>query len=308
MSLRVVSLLPSSTEIACALGAGGLLVGRSHECDFPPEVAALPVCTEARLDPSAPSREIDDAVRRTVREGVSIYRVDADRLRALRPDVVLTQDQCEVCAASLADVEEALARWTGGTPRLLSLRPASLADVWGDLERVARALDLADAGRALRDALSERVGEIGERAAGLAERPRVACLEWIDPLMGAGNWIPELVALAGGHALLGRSAVHSPWITWEDLVAADPDAIVVLPCGFDRARTRAEMAPLVARPGWADLRSVRAGRVFVADGNQYFNRPGPRLVESLEILAEMLHPEVFDFGHRGRGWEPWGRF
>ena len=299
--LRVVSLLPSSTEIACALGFREALVGRSHECDFPPGVEALPVCTEPRIDAAAPSRAIDDQVKAFVRDGLSIYRVDPERLRELEPDVVLTQDQCEVCAASLADVEQALRSWTGGTPRVVSLSPQTLADVWGDLGRVAGALGAPERGQALRDALTGRVAEIGERAAGLGRRARVACLEWLDPLMGAGNWMPELVALAGGRNALGHPGERSPWIAFDDLRAVD--AIAVLPCGFDLARTRRELGPLVGTPGWAELPAVRAGRVFLLDGNQYFNRPGPRLVESLEILAEILHPRAFRFGHEGSGWE-----
>jgi len=301
--VRVVSLLPSTTEIACALGFREALVGRSHECDFPPGIEALPVCTEPKIDTAAPSRAIDDQVKAFVRDGLSIYRVDPERLRALAPDVVLTQDQCEVCAASLADVEAALRAWTGAAPRVVSLSPQTLADVWGDLGRVAAALGAPERGRALRDALTGRVAEIGERAAGLGGRLRVACLEWLDPLMGAGNWMPELVALAGGRSAFGHPGEHSPWIAFDDLRAADPDAIALLPCGFDRARTRRELGPLVGTGGWAELRAVREGRVFLLDGNHYFNRPGPRLVESLEILAEILHPQAFRFGHEGRGWE-----
>jgi len=302
--LRIVSLLPSTTEIACALGFRESLVGRSHECDFPPDVTALPACTEARIDPTAPSREIDAQVRRYVRDALSIYRVDAERLRELAPDVVLTQDQCEVCAASLGDVEAALAEWTGRTPRVVSLRPATLADVWGDVERVASALGTASRGRALVEELTGRVEAIARQAEALEPRPRVACLEWIDPPMGAGNWMPELVTLAGGQPLFGGAGEHSPWLDWEDLRRADPDVLAVLPCGFSLERVASEMAPLRAQPGWEELRAVREGRVYLLEGNQYFNRPGPRLVESLEILAEILHPETFRFGHSGTAWRP----
>ncbi len=302
MAERVVSLLPSLTEIVCALGCGERLVGRSHECDFPAGVERLPACTEAKLDASAPSGEIDERVKALVRDGLSIYRVDPARLAELRPDVVLTQDQCEVCAASLADVEAALAEWTGGSPRVVSLSPRALADVWGDLARVGAALGVPERAVRLAAELTDRVTAIGERS-GDAPRPRVACLEWLDPLMGAGNWVPELVSLAGGASLFGEAGAHSPWIEWEALGEADPDVIVALPCGFDLPRTRRELVPLTARPEWKALRAVREGRVFLTDGNAFFNRPGPRLVESLEILAEILHPERFAFGHQGRGWE-----
>ena len=216
----------------------------------------------------------------------------------------MTQDQCEVCAVSLPDVEAALADWTGVAARIVSLSPQTLADVWGDLARVADALGAEARGAALRAELTERVIEIGERSAGLGTRPSLACIEWIDPLMGAGNWVPELVSLAGGRPLLGKAGEHSPWTSFAAVQEADRDAVAILPCGFDLARTRAELQPLLDTPGWGELRAVREGRVHLLEGNQYFNRPGPRLVESLEILAEILHPDMFAFGHRGTGWEP----
>jgi iron complex transport system substrate-binding protein len=300
---RIVSLLPSSTEIVCALGLGPRLVGRSHECDHPPFVRELPPCTEAKLDPAAPGAEIDRRVKQLVRDGLSIYRVDAERLRRLRPDVILTQEQCRVCAATPRDLEEALADWLGARPLVLSLAPATLGDVFGDVTRAAEALGVAERGRSLVAALSERVSAIGERTGDLSPRPRVACLEWIEPLMAAGHWMPELVRLAGGTALFGAAGEASPWLDFADLRAADPDVIVVLPCGFDLERTRRELGPLEARPGFAELRAVREGRMALGDGNAYFNRPGPRLVESLEILAEILHPDRFAFGHAGAAWQ-----
>ena len=301
--MRIASLLPSATEIVCALGFRDALVGRSHECDYPLGVETLPSCTAARIDASAASREIDEQVRSRVRDALSIYEVDTEQLRALRPDLIVTQDQCEVCAVSLSDVEQALASWTGTAPRVVSLSPQTLADVWGDLGRVGDALDVPDRAHALRESLTERVTEIGERAGGQTTRPRVAAIEWIEPLMSAGNWVPELVALAGGECVLGRPGEHSPWIGFVQLAAADPDVLALLPCGFDLARTRSELPALMDQPGWGELRAVREERVFLLEGNQYFNRPGPRLLESLEILAEILHPSAFDFGYRGTGWE-----
>ncbi|MGH7570750.1 MAG: cobalamin-binding protein [Gemmatimonadota bacterium] len=300
---RVASLIASSTEIVHALGLGELLVARSHECDYPPEVRELPAVTEPRFPTDGTSYEIDQRIRALVQEALSVYRVDADRLRAVQPDVIVTQTQCEVCAVSLGDVEEALAEWTGARPLVVPLSPDSLDAVWDDVRRVALALGSPEAGPGLVARLQDRMREV-EVAAGALRRPAVACIEWIDPLMAAGNWMPELVALAGGESVVGEAGRHSPMLDWEELRALDPEVIFVSPCGFDLERTRVDMTALVRRPGWNELRAVRDGRVALADGVQYFNRPGPRLAESLEILAEILHPARFDFGHRGRGWEP----
>jgi iron complex transport system substrate-binding protein len=300
---RIVSLIPSSTEITCALGFGDALVGRSHECDFPPEVERLPALTEPKLDTRAASAAIDGRVKQLVAEGLSVYRVDVDKLRELRPTLILTQDQCEVCAASLGDVEEALSDWLGEPPRVVSLHPNRLGDVWGDFERVATALGEAARGREFAASLSKRLAEISEQTLRIRARPSVACVEWIDPLMAAGNWIPELVTLAGGRPLFGEAGAHSPWLDWDAMREADPEIAVLIPCGFDIERTRQEIGPLIAQPGWSDLQAVRTGRVFVADGNQYFNRPGPRLLESLEILAEILHPDHFAPRHESTGWQ-----
>ncbi|HBZ71214.1 MAG TPA: cobalamin-binding protein [Deltaproteobacteria bacterium] len=302
--LRIASLLPSTTEIACALGFLPQLVGRSHECDFPAEVASLPVCTAPKISLDGSSRQIDQRVRSLVAEALAIYRVDAELLRALSPDVILTQSQCEVCAVSAKEVEAAVCRWLGARPRIVSLSPATLADVIGDVGRVADALEAPERGRELRRALERRIACIAGESAG-ADRPTVACIEWTEPLMAAGNWMPELVTCAGGRNLFGEAGKHSPVLEWAELRKADPEVIVALPCGFDLARTRREMEPLAARSGWRDLRAVRTGRVYLTDGNAYFNRPGPRVAESLEILAEILHPELFSFGYAGRAFERW---
>ncbi len=296
---RVVSLLPSATEIVFALGCGDQLVGRSHECDYPEAARALPVCTRASF-PDGTSREIDDQVTSRVQQGLSLYDVDLEQLRTLAPDLVLTQDQCRVCAVHLSDLEAALREWTGASVEIVSLSPAVLGDVLRDIGRVGAALGASTAAQALVTRLTERVSEIGEKT-GDAKRPSVVCLEWVDPLMAAGNWIPELVAVAGGRALLASTGNHSPAIDWPALRAADPDFLIVTACGFDLSRSQSEMGPLLAHPDWPALRAVRAGRVFVTDGNAYFNRSGPRLVESIEILAEILHPDRCDFGHEGSG-------
>jgi iron complex transport system substrate-binding protein len=300
-SPRVASLLASATEIVCALGARDLLVARSHECDYPAEVIVLPAVTAPKLDTSLPSGRIDRAVKRLVEQALSVYHVDAAALRALAPDIIVTQTQCAVCAVSEDDVVAALADWTGARPRIVSLLPNGLDDVFADIRHVARALDRRENGEALVRHMRARMDAIAAQAADLP-RPRVACIEWIEPLMAAGNWMPELIALAGGANVIGEAGQHSPWLSFDRLAAADPDVILILPCGFAIARTRAELAPLAGRAEWRNLRAVRAGRVYLADGNQYFNRPGPRLAESVEILAEILHPARFRFGHEGTGW------
>lgn len=300
---RVVSLIASSTEIVYALGLEDQLVGRSHECDFPPAVGRLPVCTAPKVDPAGSSAEIDRQVKAMVAEALSVYRVDEGLLGRLGPTVIITQSLCEVCAVSLRDVEEAVGTWLASRPRIVSLTPNALEDVWVDIARVAEALGVAERGVALVGRLQGRMAAITERAQALPDRPTVACIEWIEPLMAAGNWMPQLVERAGGVNLWGEAGRHSPWMTPEQLLERDPDVIVALPCGFDIARTRAELPALTGWAGWQRLRAVQSGRVFLTDGNQFFNRPGPRLVESLEILAEILHPAHFRFGHEGTGWE-----
>jgi iron complex transport system substrate-binding protein len=300
--MRIISLIASATEIVCALGCEDQLVGRSHECDFPPGVQRLPVCTEPKFSIHGTSAEIDARVKAILRDALSVYRVDADKLRTLRPDVIVTQAHCEVCAVSEKDVAAALCTWIDSRPRLVSLQPDDLADLWTGIRQVADAVQIQPRGAQLIATLQARLDRITETAADL-QRPTVACIEWIEPLMSAGNWMPELVHRAGGVNLFGEAGKHSPRMTWQQLVECDADVIAVMPCGWDIARSREEMGVLLSRPEWPRLKAVRNRRVFLTDGNQYFNRPGPRLVESLEILAELLHPESFRFGHEGTGWQ-----
>ena len=309
--MRIISLIASATEIICALGLEDSLVGRSHECDYPPSVANLPVCTKPRFDPSGSSREIDDRVRSVLRaslvnDALSVYEVFAETLQELTPTHIVTQSQCEVCAVSLRDVERALRELTESEAEIISLQPNTLADFWQDIVRVAAGLGVTDSGVRLVADLQQRMQEIETKARPLKSRPTVACVEWVDPLMAAGNWMPELVQMAGGENLFGVSGKHSPEMTFEQLVAEDPDIIFISPCGFDIPRTREDLPVLESYPGWSALKAVQQNGVCVADGNKYFNRPGPRLVESLEILAEIVHPEVFQFGHEGEGWEKVG--
>jgi iron complex transport system substrate-binding protein len=303
ISHRIVSLLPSATEIVCALGFAEQMVGRSHECDFPPSIRHLPALTEPKFNPEGTSAAIDQRVKQIVGNALSVYRVDADKLRQLQPDLIVTQSQCEVCAVNMRDVEEAVADWIGGAPpKIVSLAPFSLDDVLNDMGRVAMALGAGVHGMEFVTALSRQMSEIAAKAKATVERPTLACIEWIAPLMAAGNWMPELVAMAGGQNLFGIAGEHSPWMNFEELASKDPEVILVAPCGFEIKRTVAEMPALTSHPRWKELGAVREGRVFLADGNQYFNRPGPRIVESLLILAEILHPEDFEPTLEGAGW------
>lgn len=302
---RIVSLIASATEIVAALGFEKQLVGRSHECDFPPAVAGIPVCSASKIDARASSRRIDAQVRVLVDQALSVYRVDAELLDRLAPDLIITQSQCEVCAVSLADVQQAVGELVSSRPEVVSLEPMDLDDVWKDIRRVAGALEDAGSGEQLVNGLMARLSDLGRRAKRLASRPSIACIEWIDPLMFAANWVPSLVEIAGGRIMMGEPGRHSGYFDFDELASRDPDVVAVMPCGFDIAQSLKEMPALSGRTGWSRLSAVRNDRVFVTDGNQYFNRPGPRLVESAEILAELLHPETFDFGHEGNGWVRW---
>ncbi len=301
-ALRIVSLLPSATEIVAAVGMADQLVGRSHQCDFPPQVRHLPALSETKVRLDGTSRDIDRRVNEIIAQGVSVYRVDAERLRALRPDVIVTQTQCAICAVTPGDLEDALCEWTGTAPALVSLEPNDLSEVWGDMRKVGRALGADAAAERAIAALQGRLATIRETAGRAAYQPTVAAIEWIDPLMAGGNWMPELIEAAGGQSLFATPGQHSPWLDWQALAAADPDVILLLPCGFTIDQSLADLPLLQGRAEWAALSAVRRGQVYVIDGHHYFNRPGPRLVESAEMIAEILHPDRFAFGHEGGGW------
>lgn len=300
--MRIVSLLPSATEIVCALGYADQLVGRSHECDHPAAVSDLPVCSRPRIRTDTSSSEIDRSVKSIVSRGLSVYEIDEDTLRALAPDYIVTQTQCEVCAVSERDVEVAVKEWLDDQCEIVSLNPNRLEDVWADIIRVATALGNRRNGEDVVAALRERMSKIQSRVAEREETPRVAVIEWIEPLMAGGNWMPELVEMAGGENLFGEAGKHSPWMELDQLRDADPDVVVVSPCGFDLQRTRDEMQPLIENPTWRALGAVGKGQVYLTDGHHFFNRPGPRLVESLEILTEVLHPARSPSRHRGAAW------
>jgi iron complex transport system substrate-binding protein len=290
VSHRIVSLLPSATEIVCAVGAADELVGISHECDFPDEIRGRRVLTRSRIDVGGTSKAIDGAVRDVIANALSIYAVDDAALGALAPDVIVTQDLCEVCAVSLDDVRSAVARLGQlDDVRIVTLRPTRLGDVLDDVVRVAAAIGRRDQGIAVRGALQARIDELAARAAQQRARPGVVTLEWIEPMMIGGTWMPELVELAGGRAAGAVAGQPAPTIGSAELRALAPEVVVVKPCGFSLARALEERA-VIERDVVA---VVPAARVYVTDGNAYFNRPGPRLVESLEIMAACVHPAAF---------------
>ncbi|AFZ50697.1 cobalamin-binding protein [Dactylococcopsis salina] len=302
-TLRIVSLLPSATETVAALGLTDHLVGRSHECDYPPKVQSLPVCTEARLNSQKNSAAIDEDVQSLMQSALSIYEIKTDVLERLQPTHILTQDQCDACAVSMTQVQEATSQLVSSQPEVISLQGNVLTQVWADLKQVADRLGV-DSQQALAD-LQSRVDACTRITDQITAEncPRVVTIEWIDPLMSGGNWLPELVKMAGGEPILDETGERSRYLDWQNLSDADPDAIVILPCGFDLDRTRKEAQVLKERSHWSQLKAVQTDRVYIADGNAYFNRPGPRLVDSLEMLAEMLHPQQFSYGYQGKSWE-----
>jgi iron complex transport system substrate-binding protein len=299
--VRIATLLPAATEIVAALGLVDRLVGRSHECDSPAGVRDLPALTAARIEPDQDSRAIHDAVTARAEQALSIFDIDWGAMRACAPDLIVTQDQCAACGVTLADLGRDVSDALGKPVKVVALAPADLDDVWQDVRRVADAVGLPAVGVDVAGRLAARIADLRARTRELS-RPTVATLDWIDPLMAGGNWMPTLVDAAGGRDPLGTPGGHAPMLAWADLRRADPDVLAAMPCGFDIAQARADMCTLENQSGWSDLTAVRNGRVAITDGNAFFNRPGPRLLESAEILAEILHPEHFAFGHAGRNW------
>jgi iron complex transport system substrate-binding protein len=287
--MRIVSLVPSATEITCALGLTHALVGISHDCDFPPDVLGKPVLSEAAITVTESSGAIEGRIRGLVHTGRSVYHLDEEALTRLAPDLILTQELCTVCAPSYSLVKRA-AKLLEAEVKIVSLEPRGLGDVLDNILLVGELTGTAHRAHALVEQLEARVETV--RARSILLRPRVVCLEWMDPVYVGGHWVPEMVEVAGGIDVLGRRGEPSRAVGWNEVVAADPDILVLMPCGFDIVRTRAEIGALTARPGWADLPAVRRGRVFLTDASSYFNRPGPRLIEGLELLASVIHPEV----------------
>ncbi len=308
--MRIVSLLPAATEWIAAFGAEDDLVGRSHECDTPASVQDVPVVTAPTYASGGDSAALDAAVQAQLQQGLSLYEVDLEQLRALEPDLILTQAQCEVCAVSLPQLEAALADWSGHQPEILSMEPMTLKEVLDVALRIGRTIGRAEMAMQVVAAKERALQQLRNRM-GLHRRtdpdtlPTVACIEWMEPLMTAGHWMPDVAEMAGGRAVLAEKGRPSQVIEWSALRAADPDVLAILPCGFTLEETRRDLHYLTERDGWNDLRAVQNNRVVLLDGNAYFNRPGPRLYRSIELLADAIHPDRVDA--KALAIEPWER-
>lgn len=289
--MRIVSLLPSATEIVCQLGLGDQLVGVTHECDWPAEVRRLPKVTRSFIPPDAASREIDGLVRERMQTERALYSLDLPMLAELQPELIITQALCDVCAVAEGEVQRAVATLPG-RPRVVNLEPTCLKDVFECLRQVGAAAGCIGRAEEENAALKSRVAAVVERTQRIADRPRVVVLEWIDPPFSSGHWSPELVELAGGQETIGVAGQRSRTLDWQQIVAARPEVLLIACCGFDVARTLDDLPILRGYPGWIELPCVVCERVYVVDGSAHFSRPGPRLVDSLEILAHALHPDV----------------
>ncbi|MCH6256833.1 cobalamin-binding protein [Puniceicoccaceae bacterium K14] len=299
---RIISLIASSTETLCALGFQHLLVGRSHECDYPISVSNLPACSSAKFDTNGTSSEIDDRVQNTLKEALSVYNVDIEKLQNLNPSLIITQDQCDICAVSLSDVQKAVDEKLQSNPAIISLAPNSIEDIFSGIKEIANALDEPQKGIDLVNSLSHRIEKIRSLTKTAMNKPKVACIEWIDPLIGAGNWIPEIVSSAGGVNTIGQTGRNALRLALSELERVDPEYIVAMPCGWGIEKARQEIDTLARQKFWPRLKAVKENKVFLADGNHFFNRPSPRIVESIEILAEILHPELFEQKHYESDW------
>ena len=300
--MRIVSLLPSATEMVAALGLSDELVGISHDCDYPSEIRARPVLSEAIVTTDLPSGLIETRIRGQVHKGKSVYHLDERQLAHLRPDLILTQELCSVCAPSYTLVQQA-AKLLDAETKIVSLEPLGLFDILDNILLVGTLAGRTGQAEALVRDLRARIERVRSRAAGLPT-PRVACIEWLDPLYAAGHWVPEMVEIAGGRDVLGKNREPSFVVGWDEIVTTDPEFLMIMPCGFNVPRTRHEVHLLMERPGWNVLQAVHHGRVYLTDASAYFNRPGPRIVDGLEILAQILHPEAVTFDLPTRAYEP----
>jgi iron complex transport system substrate-binding protein len=290
--MRIISLLPSATEIIYALGLGEHLIGVSHDCDFPYEATLKPKLSQALVNSDMPSDEIDAIVREQLHNGLSVYHIDTQALQKLEPDIILTQELCEVCAPSYDQVLQA-AKIFGDRTKVVSLEPHTLEEILENILLVGELTNRAEIAENAVQSLRARLDKIVTMTAEMEQRPKVACIEWLSPVMVGGHWVPQMVEYAGGEDWLGDLGEPSKEIAWGDVLTYDPDILVCMPCGFDVSRALEEMHLMIEREGWEDLKAVKNGQVYVMNGTAYFNRPGPRIITGLEIMAQIIHPDYF---------------
>ena len=302
--IKIVTLIPSATEIVAFLGQKNSIIGRSHECDYPFDLDHVAKLTSPKINVEGTSGQIDTQINKILENSLSVYKVDVPKLKELNPDYIITQAHCEVCAVSLSEVEDIVSKNLNKNTKIISLQPNTLKDVFNDIKRVAKELNIENKlNIKIIQRLSDRLEKIRKLASKIKSKPTIACIEWIDPLMMAGNWIPEMVDIAGGIHVLGKPGKDSHWIKFNEILKKNPDMIIFLPCGFNIEKTKNELKKFLNQNNdWQKLKSFKNKKIYVADGNQFFNRPGPRLVESLEIFAEIMHPNLFNFNHKGIGW------
>ena len=303
MGKKIVTLIPSATEIVAFLGEKEFIIGRSHECDYPKDLNKIPKLTSPKIDVDGTSGQIHKQINVILEKSLSAYKVDIKKLKKLNPDFIVTQAHCEVCAVSFSEVEFIAKEHLGKNTKIISLQPNTLNEVFDDIRRVARDLEIDnDDNNQLIKNLETRLKNIKNKTEKY-KKPKIACIEWIDPLMAAGNWIPEMVQISGGEDVFGKKGKDSHWIEFNEIKKYNPDIIIFIPCGFNLKKTNDEVKNLLkSDTRWHDLKAFKNKKIFITDGNQYFNRPGPRLIESLEILAEIIHPNFFDFEHQNNGW------
>ncbi len=301
---KVVTLIPSATEIVAFLGKKKSLIGRSHECDYPEGLNNISKLTSPKIKIDGKSGEINKEIKSILENSLSVYKVDTEKLKDLDPDFIITQAHCEACAVNFSEVKNIVNNHLKKKVKIISLKPNTLGDVLNDIRKVAKELNINNKIKnKLIGNLESRLKNIENLTSVQKIKPTVACIEWIDPLMAAGNWIPEMVTIAGGRDVLGKSGKNSYWIEFKKIKNYDPDIIIFLPCGFNIKKTKNELNDCIKKDrSWKFLKAFKEKKLFIADGNQFFNRPGPRLIESVEILAEIIHPKVFNFEHKKKGW------
>ena len=297
--MRIISLISSATEIVNSLKCTDSLVGISHECDYPDSIKKLPVCSEPRFDINGKSIEIDQSIKSLLQEALSIYRVKEDTIRLLKPDIIITQSQCDVCAVNIKDVRIAIEQAIGISPEIISLSPTHLEDVWNDILNIGIVLEKESVAKKVVKNIKKEISIISEKNKN-KDPVSVGCIEWTEPLMFAGNWVPEIVQIVGGKSLFGVAGEHSSWSKYDELYQHDPDKIIFMPCGYDMIKTKVELSSLTHDARWKSLKAVKTDEVYLTDGNQYFNRPGPRLLDSIKIMDDIINnTNVYNFKNHG---------